>query len=309
MRSTAVAGIFATDQDGSIPIETKTPPQFIEPLPPRNAVRIHPTTGYYSVRMHASNQGRHVSGAEDLVARGDTASTAARFVERALAAGPIEEVVVHVERLTRVPAHLPLLPLFTADVPAAEARPTALVLLAAAGVDAGLAETAMAILSAGAAGDGNNMRGAMLIDSASGLRLEKDQRRGVRARHFALTPELRATLPDELARAGYAHHRTLEGWLLATKMVSTPGALAELCWSDEPTYTTGYVALAGIGYVRLPRIKVEGDPHGGRALFLVGGSDPALATTWLEDTPCLVGGPVNIHPPQPLAAFMKALRS
>jgi len=272
-------------------------------------VRIHPTTGFYSVRMHASNQGRHVSGAEDLVALDAAATAAARFVERALAAGPVEEVVVRVEMLTRVPVNLPLLPLFTADGPAAEVRATARVLLAAAGIDAGLAETVMAILSAGAAGDGNNMRGAMLIDSASGLRLERDQRRGVRARHFALASELRATLPDELARAGYAHHRTLEGWLLATKMVATPGALAELCWSDEPTYTTGYVALAGMGYVRLPHLKAEGDPHGGRALFLAPGSDPALATAWLEDTPCLAGGPVNIHPPQPLAALMKALRS
>jgi len=259
--------------------------------------------------MHASNQGRHVSGAEDLVALDAAATAAARFVERALAAGPVEEVVVRVEMLTRVPVNLPLLPLFTADGPAAEVRATARVLLAAAGIDAGLAETVMAILSAGAAGDGNNMRGAMLIDSASGLRLERDQRRGVRARHFALASELRATLPDELARAGYAHHRTLEGWLLATKMVATPGALAELCWSDEPTYTTGYVALAGMGYVRLPHLKAEGDPHGGRALFLAPGSDPALATAWLEDTPCLAGGPVNIHPPQPLAALMKALRS
>lgn len=259
--------------------------------------------------MHASNHGRHVSGAEDLVAPDAAATTAARFVERALAAGPVEEVVVRVERLTRIPVNLPLLPLFTADVPAAEVRPTARVLLAAAGIDAGVAETVMAILSAGAAGDGNNMRGAMLVDSASGLRLERDQRRGVRARHFALASELRATLPAELARAGYAHHRTLEGWLLATKMVSAPGALAELCWSDEPTYTTGYVALAGMGYVRLPHLKAHGDPHGGRALFLAPGSDPALAATWLEDTPCLAGGLVNIHPPQRLPALMEALRS
>jgi len=269
----------------------------------------HPTTGYYSVRMRASRQGRHVSGAEDLVVPDAAATTAARFVERALAAGPVEEVVVHVETLTRVPVTVPLLPLFTADVPVAEARLTARILLTAAGVDSGVAETAMAILSAGAAGDADNMRGAMLIDGASGSRLEKDPRRGVRARHFALATELRATLPDALARAGYAHHRTLEGWLLATKMVSTPGALAELCWSDEPTYTTGYVAIAGMGYVRIPHLKAAGDPHGGRALFLAPGSDAGNVTTWLEDTPCFAGGSVSIHPPQRLAAVMEALRS
>jgi len=283
--------------------------QFIEPLPPRNAVRIHPPTGYYSVRMHASHQGRHVSGAEDLVAPDAATITTARFVERALAAGPVDEVVIRVQPLSRTPVTVPLLSLFTADVPAVEARLTARVLLAAAGVDPEVAEAAMATLSAGAAGDGDNMRGAMLIDGTSGFRLERDQRRGIRARNFALAPGLRTTLPDELARAGHPHHRTLEGWLLATKMVSAPGALAELCWSDDPTYTTGYVALAGSGYVRVPHLKVEGDAHGGRALFLAPGSDPVLVTRWLEDTPCLAGGSIEIHPPQPLPAVMEALRS
>jgi len=274
----------------------------------QNAVPTH-AASYQSVRMRASHHGRHVSGAEDLVVPDAAAATVANFVERALAAGPVEEVVVHIETLTRAPVTVPLLPLFTVDVTAAEARLTARILLVAAGVDAGVAEGTMAILSSGAAGDGDNMRGAMLIDCASGSRLERDRRRGVRARHFALAADLRATLPDDLARAGYAHHRTLEGWLLATKMVSSPGALAELCWSDEPTYTTGYVALAGVGYVRIPDLKTAGDPRGGRALFLAPGSDTSQANTWLEDVPCLAGGPVSIHTPQRLATVMEALRS
>ena len=32
------------------------------------------------------------------------------------------------------------------------------------------------------------------------------------------------------------------------------GVVAELCWSDDPDYTTGYVAGKNIGYVRIKPI-------------------------------------------------------
>jgi 6-carboxyhexanoate--CoA ligase len=44
--------------------------------------------------------------------------------------------------------------------------------------------------------------------------------------------------------------------------------VAELCWSDDPDYTAGYVASAGMGYVRFPLLKQLGDTKGGRAFFV-----------------------------------------
>jgi 6-carboxyhexanoate--CoA ligase len=47
-----------------------------------------------------------------------------------------------------------------------------------------------------------------------------------------------------------------------------PGIVAELCWSDDPDYTAGYVASVGMGYVRFPILKKLGDAKGGRAFFV-----------------------------------------
>jgi 6-carboxyhexanoate--CoA ligase len=44
--------------------------------------------------------------------------------------------------------------------------------------------------------------------------------------------------------------------------------VAELCWSDDPDYTAGYVASLKTGYVRFPFLKERGDERGGRAFFV-----------------------------------------
>ena len=56
--------------------------------------------------------------------------------------------------------------------------------------------------------------------------------------------------------------------MLASKVASVKGTIAELCWSDDPFYTTGYVASKKLGYVRIPHLKYEGDYRGGRVFFV-----------------------------------------
>ena len=63
--------------------------------------------------------------------------------------------------------------------------------------------------------------------------------------------------------------------------------LAEVCISDDPDYTTGYVATRSLGYVRVPNMKSAGSPVGGR-LFLVNTDDVAEVVAYLEHTPVLV---------------------
>jgi len=58
-----------------------------------------------------------------------------------------------------------------------------------------------------------------------------------------------------------------EALVLAAKVLSAPGIVAELCWSDDPDYTAGYVASPVHGYVRFPHLKPPGDERGGRAFF------------------------------------------
>jgi 6-carboxyhexanoate--CoA ligase len=119
------------------------------------------------------------------------------------------------------------------------------------------------------------MRGAMLVDSQSGERLEPDRARGVRASRMDLTPAAELELRRGLAALGLDNLHVREALVLAAKVLAAPGMVAELCWSDDPDYTAGYVAAPALGYVRFPHLKPLGEERGGRAFF-VRGENPDL---------------------------------
>ncbi len=127
------------------------------------------------------------------------------------------------------------------------------------------------------------------MDARSGERLEPDQERGVRVSHFDWSDGALAQIKRALASAGLTHHRTHEALALATKVAHAPGMIAELCWSDDPGYTAGYVASAALGYVRLPHLKPPGDQKGGRVFFIdCKIADRETVIRYLEAEPVLV---------------------
>lgn len=132
------------------------------------------------------------------------------------------------------------------------------------------------------------MRGAMLIDAQNGERLEPVSARGVRATRMDVEPDLEEAFTRNLVSQGLIHHRTREALILAAKVLAAPGIIAELCWSDDPNYTAGYVCAPGFGYLRIPHMKEIGDPHGGRAFFFMPGFKLAETIRFLEETPFLI---------------------
>jgi 6-carboxyhexanoate--CoA ligase len=126
----------------------------------------------------------------------------------------------------------------------------------------------MKLLDSGPAPSGGNMRGAMIMDASTGERLEKDPERGIRASRFDWSDDAAAMIDSGLARLGLTHFRTKEALALASKVAVAPGMVAELCWSDEPDYTAGYVSSRQFGYIRLTSLKHPGAPHGGRVFFV-----------------------------------------
>jgi 6-carboxyhexanoate--CoA ligase len=64
--------------------------------------------------------------------------------------------------------------------------------------------------------------------------------------------------------------------------------IAELCISDDPHYTTGYIASNQFGYVRIPCIKQSGRKIGGRVFFIQEGSDIDKMIWYLERTPVII---------------------
>jgi 6-carboxyhexanoate--CoA ligase len=226
----------------------------------------------YSIRMHATLGGRHLSGAERLAGEAALEELTAALVRRALQhpRGKADELRLTVEAVDPAAIRYGRLP-DVRTVPVTDwrqGRTAALLHLLQAGVSENAAAAAMTALAAGAAPGGVSMRGAMLVDAASGKRLEADQGRGVRVSRADLTPNAETELRQQLQRRGLDNEHVREALVLAAKVLLAPGIVAELCWSDDPDYTAGYVATPPHSYTRFPHLKPAGEERGGRAFFL-----------------------------------------
>ena len=246
------------------------------------------SASYYSVRMHASRDFKHLSGAERLVSADAVNTVSAELLERAQRHAPdiirlkVEEVACDQIVYGPIP-DVTLMP----QAPFLQGREQAVSSLVEAGVSEQSAAAAIALIAAGAAAGGGVMRGAMLINAQTGERLEPDRDRGVRATHLDLTPAVADSLAALLQKHGLQHIRTREALTLAAKVLAAPGVIAELCWSDAPDYTAGYVSSAQTGYRRISSLKEIGDPLGGRAFFMKSGFNLDQTIAFLEQTPFL----------------------
>ena len=248
--------------------------------------------GLYSVRMRASASRSHLSGAERLVTRDHIDQTAAELVRRALSkkVSP-DQVVVTIDALGTIPVRaitsLDLCSLKIREVTAC--RKNAARVLAASGVSTSAVLTAFRLLDAGAARGGGSMRGAMIMDAATGDRLEPDRSRGLRVSRFDWSDEASAQIDRELSALGLTHFRTKEALALASKVACAPGMVAELCWSDDDDYTAGYIATRTAGYIRLPMMKQMGIAAGGRVFFVnSAGLDMNSLVSYLQSEPVLI---------------------
>jgi 6-carboxyhexanoate--CoA ligase len=226
----------------------------------------------YSIRMHATLGGGHLSGAERLAGGDDLERVTASLLRRALdhAGGRADAIRLSVDALPAAiirRGRLPDLHLRPAT-DWQQGREIACQQLLAAGVSESSVRAAMAELAGGAAPGGGVMRGAMLVDAQSGQRLEPDRTRGVRVSRMDLTAEAERALREGLRPLGLDNAHVREALVLAAKVLTAPGIIAELCWSDDPDYTAGYVASAAAGYVRISQMKPAGERRGGRAFFV-----------------------------------------
>lgn len=251
----------------------------------------------WSIRMRASKKapggGRpavnreeiHISGAEGLYPAADLQRVLKRYCERALhhPKGKPDTIVLTLEEIQEKPHAISTLPLSTvmcASPP--EARRIARNLLQAVGISEKALKTAFTILQKG------GMRGAALVSAEKGVRLEPDRRRGVRVSRLGTAKPASGILSSRLARFGMNSDTVKEALVLASKVASCSGVSAEVCISDDPHYTTGYVASELFGYVRIPACKRSGQKTGGRVFFIQEGSDIAKIIRHLERRPVLV---------------------
>ena len=226
----------------------------------------------YSIRMRASFDGQHVCGAERVVARASACTVANELLNRAFSegVGEVDEAHCTLDRIDPGQVRYEKLPdvtTFEVDC-CGSGRLLSARLLYEAGVPEAIAEQAVQLLALGAAPGGRVMRGAVLMDIQSGKRLETDPERGVRVSRMDIAEAKRSELLQRLADEGLTHHRVCEALVLAGKVATTPGIVAELCWSDAPDYLPGYVCSAHNGYQRITKMKKAGDKTGGRIFFV-----------------------------------------
>lgn len=221
--------------------------------------------------MRASLHKTHVSGSERLIEDSCLRETLEEMIRRALASYALPDEI-RIATDTVLPGSISCIRSLDVETrlypTIAAAHGSAREILGSNGISSAAIETAFRLIESGPTPEGNNMRGAMIIDSFTGERIEPDMRRGIRVSRIDYTEEARILLINLLNEFGICHERIPDALAIASKVVHKNETVAELCWSDNPNYTTGYVASKKSGYVRLSPMKEEGSMRGGRAFFV-----------------------------------------
>jgi 6-carboxyhexanoate--CoA ligase len=132
----------------------------------------------------------------------------------------------------------------------------------------------------------SGIRGAILIDVHSGERLDDRNVKGVRVSRMDWLNTNFEKWADYYKMS--KNSRIKEALVLATKVSEHPATVAELCWSDDPEYITGYVATKRIGYQRITKLKEYGDERGCRIFFVDCLKDPNSYIHYLEKQPVFI---------------------
>ncbi len=249
----------------------------------------------WSIRMRASKTVKsqnskltevHISGAEGLYETSEIQRVVRRYVERALnhSRGKADKIIITVENIKQKPQTITALPVVTIEnATPKEGEKVAEQLLQASNISKSAIDNAFGLIKK------TGMRGAAIITAEKGERLEPNGKSGIRVSRLGISKSALKHLSSRLLRYGINTETVQEALILASKVLSCKRVIAELCVSDDPDYTTGYVTSKKFGYVRIPHIKNKGSRSGGRAFFVKEGIDVEDVATYLEKRPVIIG--------------------
>ncbi|MGG1247371.1 6-carboxyhexanoate--CoA ligase [Bacillus spizizenii] len=245
---------------------------------------------FYSVRMRASmngsheDGGKHISGGERLIPFHEMKRTVNFLLEKGLShsRGKPDFMQIQFEEVHEPIKTIQPLPVYTNEVSSPkEGQKLARLLLEREGISREVIEKAYQQIHSW-----SGVRGAVLFDIHSGKRIDQTKGKGVRVSRMDWPDAnfekwaLRYHMP--------AHSRIKEALALATKASRYPAAVAELCWSDDPDYITGYVAGKKMGYQRITAMKEYGSEEGSRIFFINSSEDVNTYIHDLEKQPILI---------------------
>ncbi|MDP3260207.1 MAG: 6-carboxyhexanoate--CoA ligase [Thermodesulfovibrionales bacterium] len=263
----------------------------------------------------------HISGAEGIYEKSEIQKICEKYIKRALthSRGKPDEIIITIEKIRQKPKTISLLPVITLDCNSPEkARKIITQKLESLGISKKAIDNGFVVLNSK-----KTMRGASLLLLKSGARVEPDKERGVRVSRMGIGKAIEKKLSKILSnivipakagiqtpsdrkngtdgfrvKPGMTNSRftrmkintttVKEALVLASKAASWPDVIAEACISDDPDYTTGYIASKEFGYLRIPNIKREKKMHGGRVFFIRETADIAGLTAYLEKKPVII---------------------
>lgn len=225
---------------------------------------------YYSVRMRAAKDGshkqggKHISGGEMLSTFSDMRHAVNALLEKGLthSRGTPDFMKIQFEAISEPIKLIKPLQIKTNKVASVEiGQALSWNFLEKSGIQRKIIEKAYKHMT-----EYSGTRGALLIDVHSGERIDDRNEKGVRVSRMDW-------LDTHFEK--WAHYynipknsRVKEALALATKVSEHPATVAELCWSDDPEYITGYVASKQLGYQRITQLKEYGDERGCRIFFV-----------------------------------------
>jgi len=247
---------------------------------------------WYSVRMRSSqgapheDGGIHISGAERLIEASDVKSISYDMIQRAMnhSRGNADFISLKIETIRNEDIQH-LAPLHVKKAMNKSYQTTKQVLQEQL-ADSSISESLISSYYEWLLHDNVN-RGAIIVDINSGKRIDPDRNRGVRVSHFDWNKSSIQKWPKDLL--GIYSERRAEAIALASK-VAAAGTICELCCSDDPEFTTGYLTYQD-KYIQIPNMKEEQSPYGGRVFFIDSKKlDLDRYIHYLEKVPVLVGG-------------------
>ena len=213
----------------------------------------------FSIKMRASKGDKHISGAETIVMEKKyIEEVATNYIRRALEheLGAPDFINIKIDKINKKDIiYIESLPIKTINCKNKEdAREVAKNILKNEGIGEKLIEKSFKIIDKG------GMRGAPILN-LQGERLEPNKERGVRVKNISTTKELK----EKILKNNIGTDRTVDAIAIASKVINL-GVIAELCTSDNKSYTTGYIATKD-GYFRITNLKNENE-KGGRVFFV-----------------------------------------
>ena len=253
----------------------------------------------YSVKMRSSKEDNHISGAENIISKENLDKVVSVLISRALehSKGSADFINLKVEKVIDFDYINPLESTTVNVSNVSEGFMGVKKILSDIGLKEIVVEKAVNILNSI-----RDMRGAVILDINSLERLEKDEKRGVRVTYMDLENR------DEkgLIKSEKYNTHFIEAVVLASKVISSPQIVAEICYSDDADYTAGYVATKEFGYVRFDHLKEKGEKSGGR-VFLFDSSKGTLeeCIEYLENKRVIVKDDIKINPSVDLKILME----